>query len=220
MDEKPRVDPAHEYEALRHETLESKRYVFERPLAIAALAGVGFQVLSQPQRATLPTAIALITLFNLWFMVNRLRSASRIVAYIQLVLEPDSLYPWLGWETSLRRYRIWLMSKGKRAHKSVEGIKPTEVPDALQFYRPIYYFHGALMASSVSMAFAQLMRKSPLWTEALNLVAVGLGLWSLFYFWRWRPSRLQTSIERNLVIWRAVLEIPTARPTSASTAAH
>jgi hypothetical protein len=48
--------------------------------------------------------LAGLLVFNFWFTINRLGSAARIVAYIQVVLEAGR--PWRGWETSLRSYRI------------------------------------------------------------------------------------------------------------------
>jgi hypothetical protein len=44
----PPIDPAQEYNMLRQELLEAKRYVFERPLAITALAAIGLQVFDRP----------------------------------------------------------------------------------------------------------------------------------------------------------------------------
>jgi hypothetical protein len=99
-----RISRDQEYATLRGELLEAKRFVFERPLAIAALAAAGLHVSEASIQLALPLAVALLTLFD-WFTVNRLQSASRIAAYIQLVLEPSSICQWHGWETSLREYR-------------------------------------------------------------------------------------------------------------------
>ena len=74
------------------------------------------------------------------------------------------------------------------------------------YYPPVYYFHGALMAVSVLEGFVQFKHETAMWARALSLIAVGVGIWSLIYFQRWRPSRLRVLIERNRVIWQAVLE--------------
>src|SRR5208337_5044944 len=109
MTENSRFGPAQEYETLRHEFLEAKRYVFERPLAITALAGIAWHNTGGSQLIALAAAIAFVTLFNLWFTVGRVESGARIAAYIQLVLEPSSEIPWTGWESSLRENRKWLI---------------------------------------------------------------------------------------------------------------
>ncbi|MFZ1083516.1 MAG: hypothetical protein WAN35_00975 [Terracidiphilus sp.] len=219
MTENSRVELTQEYNTLRNELLEAKRYVFERPLAITALAAIGLQVLGKPQQVALPIAISFVTLFNLWFTVNRLQSASRIVAYIQLILEPSGSLPWIGWETSLRKYRTWLGSKGKReatkiVDKKLESDK-TIVPDALMYYPAVYLFHVALMTFAVLTSIVLFKQDIVLfkqgtwsWTQALTLIPVGLGLWSLVYFWNSRPSRLRFSIERNLVIWNEAFASP------------
>jgi hypothetical protein len=207
------IEPEREYDTLRHELLEAKRYVFERPLAIIALATIGLQVFDKPQRIALPIAVSFVTLFNFWFTVNRLHSASRIVAYIQLVLEPSGTHLWTGWETRLREYRKWLRNyrkwRSEDKRKAIEyfdaKVDLDAAPDSLMYYPPVYYFHGALMVLAVSAGLVQFKNETALWARVLSLIAVGLGLWSLVYFQRWRPSRLRLSIERNRVIWQEVL---------------
>ena len=88
----------HEYDTLRNELLEAKRHIFERPLIIAALTAAGLQFLDKPFALALPSVVALLTLFNFWFTLNRIQSANRIVAYIQLVLEPSAKLQWIGWD--------------------------------------------------------------------------------------------------------------------------
>lgn len=80
-----------EYQTLRQELLESKRYVFERPLLIGAAGIAALGAFREIQAAVVPLVMVGLLLFNLWFTVNRLRSASRIVAYIQLQLEAQPL---------------------------------------------------------------------------------------------------------------------------------
>jgi hypothetical protein len=207
MADNRRIGPTQEYDSLRAELLEAKRYVFERPLAIAAIAAAGIQFFDKPQHITLPLAISLLTLFNFWFTVNRLHSACRIAAYIQLVLEPSACHAWIGWETSLRKYRKWLNSKTtKEAREYVDKrLDGTAVPPALIYYRAIYYFHITLMLFAVFVALAGLQWGVSHLTWVLSLGAIAVGVWSFTYFRRWRPSRLKASIERNRVIWTAVL---------------
>jgi hypothetical protein len=55
-----------EYSTLRTEMLQSKQYVFERPLLIITAAGVASMQLSQqPSIALLPILLVLILLINL-----------------------------------------------------------------------------------------------------------------------------------------------------------
>jgi uncharacterized membrane protein len=218
-----RIDPGQEYNTLRQELLEAKRYVFERPLAITALGAIGLQVFDKPQHVALPVAVALLTLFNFWFTVNRLQSAARICAYIQLVLEPSATHRWEGWETSLRQYRTWLKSlPTPQASKHVDTLMVVAAaPDALMYYPPVYYFHCALMLFSALGGLVQFSLETAVWSRTLSLGAGALAAWSIVYLSRWRPSRLRLSIERNRVIWLAVLKdgaLPEDDKTTAASA--
>ena len=194
-----------EYDTLRQELLDSKRYVFERPLAIAALAAVGIQLFEKPPYIALLLAAELLTIFNFWFTVNRLQSAARIVAYIQLVLEPSACCRWIGWENALRQYRMWIQTT-PNAYKYVsERLEKSAIPDALMYYPAIYYFHAALIGFAVIAVLAQLRWDTSPWRLAFSACALGVGIWSIRYFRRWKPSLLSVSIERNRVIWKTVL---------------
>jgi hypothetical protein len=200
------IGPVQEYASLRQEMLDSKKYVFERPLAIAALAVAGIQFFDKPQHVTVPFAVALLTVFNFWFTVNRLQSAARIAAYIQLVLELPTRCSWIGWENSLREYRIWLKRMGSGAKIYVDRrLNREAVPDGLMYYPAIYSFHLALICSAVIAALAQLAPNPSNWTGIFSLCALAAGIWSVKYFVRWKPSALNQAIERNRVIWQAVL---------------
>ena len=207
MNSDQQIGPVQEYDALRQEMLVSKRYVLERPLAIAALAVAGVQFFDKPQHVTVPLAVALLTVFNFWFTVNRLQSTGRIAAYMQLVLEPPTRYPWVGWEKSLRDYQIWLKRMPKsEVNAYVDArLHRAAVPDAHRYYPPIYYFHAALIGFAVIAALAQLRRGADTWTLLFSLCAVGVGGWSTWFFRMWRPRVLNESIERYRVIWEAAL---------------
>jgi len=212
------ISPNQEYASLRAELLEAKRFVFERPLAIAALAAAGLQLADARVRIALPLGVALLTLFGFWFTVNRLQSASRIAAYIEVILEPSAVYSWLGWETSLREYRIWLKSRTqKEAREYVnDRVNTKAAPDALMYYPAIYYFHLMLIGLSVIAAVVQLGPSRSVWSVASAVSTAAVGAWSIPYFVRWNPKRLSTSIERNHVIWTAVFQElkEAARPVS------
>lgn len=199
------ISQSQEYDTLRQELLDAKRYVFERPLAIAALAAAGFQLFNKPQYSALLLAAELLTVFNLWFTVNRLQSAARIVAYISLVLEPSAGCPWIGWENALRQYRMWLKTTPDAYEYVSARLEKSAIPDALMYYPPIYYFHAALIGFAILAVLAQLRWDTSLWRLLFCACASGVGIWSIMYFRRWKPSLLRASIERNRVIWKAVL---------------
>jgi hypothetical protein len=102
------VGPADEYKALREELLLATKYVFERPLLILALVAAGSRVMETGYAILLLVLVAALLLFNFWFTFNRLSSAARIAAYVQIELEARAYGRWVGWETCLREYRRWL----------------------------------------------------------------------------------------------------------------
>jgi hypothetical protein len=195
----------HEYDTLRNELLEAKRHVFDRPLVIAALAAAGLQFLDKPFALVLPSVVALLTIFNFWFTLNRVQSANRIVAYIQLVLEPSAELPWIGWESSLREYRRWLKTNPDARTFVDAKLDDTAIPDALMYYPALYYFHLALMSSAVLASGGLLIQQPNRWRFIFFLPTLLLASQSIKYFTRWKPDRLKASIERNRVIWQNVL---------------
>ena len=197
----------HEYDTLRNELLEAKRHIFERPLIIAALTAAGLQFLDKPFALALPSVVALLTLFNFWFTLNRIQSANRIVAYIQLVLEPSAKLQWVGWETSLREYRRWLRTNPDARTFIDNELDQFAVPDALMYYPAVYYFHVALMISAVLASGALLIQRPNLWRVVFILPTLLLAGRSIKDFTRWKPNRLKASIERNRVIWQNVLGV-------------
>lgn len=220
------IGPLQEYDTLRQELLEAKRYVFERPLAILALAVAAIQFFDKPQAVVIPVAVAFVTLFNLWFTVNRLQSAARIAAYIQLVLEGPERYQWVGWEKSLRAYRIWLQELSKpvdslafwdirrffvqqrtQAHQYVDYMLDNRaVPDGLMYYPAIYIFHAVLIGLAVIGSLAGVWFSDHKWVSGFFcLCTLAVGVFSLKYFIMWTPCRLSAAVERNRVIFEAAL---------------
>ena len=116
-----------EYESLRNELNENRKYVFERPLLIFSVAFIFFGYVSGTDYVMLfPCLIILLMLFNLQFTANRLISNARIIAYIRLFIEKNEP-PNYHWETFLNAYRIKGENKG------------------LNYYPIIYYFHIVLI---------------------------------------------------------------------------
>lgn len=132
-----------EHRQLRQELETNRRFVFERPLLIAGAGFAGYAGLSSKlDLRPLPIPVLAVLLFNLWFTYNRLRSNARIISYIQLVHDPEGLGQWIGWESALRRYRMWLTLRPD-AWRLVRG-RVRDQHDSMGFYAPILWFHIAL----------------------------------------------------------------------------
>jgi hypothetical protein len=201
------VGPADEYKTLREELLVAKKYIFERPLLILALVAAGSRILETGYAVLLLVLAAALVLFNFWFTFNRLSSAARIAAYVQLELEARAHGRWVGWETCLREYRRWL--KGDTGKKDVEiesSLDEEAVPDASMYYPPIYMLHIGLMflvtAAAVVLTFRQWS-----WLSGVSaFLVMSLAVWFCAYLHPYRPKRMRTLIERNRVIWERVFE--------------
>lgn len=196
-----------EYSTLREELLQAKRYVFERPLLIVALGVGGLTTLEIEYSAALGLVLASLILFNFRFTVNRLMSAARIVAYVQLELEKGTTESWSGWESSLRYYRKWLKQDPAAAKAEVEAAMDKQaVPDAMLHYPPIYQLHMALMAAatvgSVAVTVVAPSIVNIVCSVGVLALAANFGAASN----RYRPSVISALIERNRVIWSRVFE--------------
>lgn len=210
MSEPSVVGPVQEYQALRSELLDSRKYVFERPLLILTLGVAGMTALHGEYRALLPPFILSLVIFNFWFSVNRLLSAARIVAYIQLALEEGRATRWFGWETCLREYRRWTQRES-REKLIDDALDRDTVPDALTYYAPIYMLHVgvvvfALIASLAAVRFGSWLSVICLATSALFGVAFArIAV-------RYRPAHMRTVVERNRAVWVHVLEAMSSKP--------
>ncbi|MCG8459848.1 MAG: hypothetical protein MI919_26510 [Holophagales bacterium] len=200
-----RIGPKEEYQSLRQELLESKRYVFERPLLIAAAGIAALGAFKDVQAAPVPLVITGLLLFNLWFTVNRLRSSSRIVAYIHLQLEGQPLAPWCGWETSLRLYRKWL--KREDAETIIQReLDRDAVPDGLMYYPALHRLHlGIALLALIGSGFVLVDSRSPV-SIACSVGTFLLVFWFGIHAVRYRPGRMRALVERNCVIWGKVLQ--------------
>lgn len=112
-----------EYESLRQEQNENRKYVFERPLLIVTAGFVLFQYTTKSHFTLIfPVIFIFLMLFNLAFTRNRLQSSARIVAYLRLMIEEQDSSDY-KWETFLSKYREFEETKG------------------LRYYPIIYWFH-------------------------------------------------------------------------------
>ena len=73
------------------------------------------------------------------------------------------------------------------------------------YYGPIFWLHVALVVSSAIIA-VRFTYEDP---KPVNIIAVCVTMIAVvafaIYAIRWQPSRMQTMIERNVVIWGLVL---------------
>jgi len=198
----PRYSPEKEFETLRNELLQGKRYVFERPLLMIAGSIAFIQFIDKQYAIYFPIIIIGLLSFNLWFTVNRLGSMARIVAYIQLILE-DKNSKWIGWETSLSCYRKWLKLNNETSDKIKIGNEA--VYDNLGYYPTIYYLH-VVVSIIVFLIFAihttyHYNLENLIWI----LITLEVLISFLIYAFRKRPKKINPLIARNRQIWRSVL---------------
>lgn len=195
----PRFNVEQEYDTLRTEMIDGKKYVFERPLLIITIAAAIFQI-NTDFGIYFSVIINGLLLFNFWFTVNRLTSMSRIIAYIQVVLE-DKEMDWHGWETSLRFYRKWVKENNRKI-----TIPMDTVYDNLGFYPKIFYLHIAISIIITAVLIAFTIGD----LKPINIIydsfAVVLEIVFVIYAIRKSPSKLQPHIELNRCIWKAVMK--------------
>lgn len=204
----PRFIVDKEFEILRAEINQGKKYVFERIILIITGSAVTlFQLVDKTYALYLPVLIIAILLFNLWFTANRLKSMARIIAYVQLVLE-NKESNWFGWETSLRYYRIWKNQFPEKVSYVKNEIKKDRkiTYDNLGFYPTIYFIH---VLSSVTVALGSItyfiILGSNLAISMSILTAVLLVIFIL-YARSVRPNKdVLPLIEINRWIWKEVL---------------
>jgi hypothetical protein len=205
MSDTESVGPVQEYATLREELQQAKRYVFERPILIVGLAVAGLNALGGEYVPLLTFLLAALLLFNFWFTVNRLFSAARIVAYIQLELEEGAYGQWAGWETCLRFYRKWLKQNAGGVSKIIESdMDQGAVPDALMYYPPIFQIHlGLVCLATIGAVVSTVLRPAGL-SVAGMVATVSLLVVFCFYCSRYKPARMRVLIERNRAIWKHV----------------
>ena len=212
-----------EYTSLRKELLQSKQYVFERPLLIIAATGIASAQFNDINIyiAILPIIMIITLLANLSFTVNRMKSFSRIAAYIEVVLEPGSNVEWIGWESALRESRIWCR---KNLKKGVDFSKwPVAdddiAPRTMMFYPSIFWFHVVLVALALGISITPLIMELLLVYPSRSILPIIFNLQNIpvlitllfgiaFAILSWtnfNPNKLKNLIEIQRTIWMSVL---------------
>ena len=181
------------------------------------IAGIGLAATLLPKDAKgiellgLPTIGALA--FNLWFTVNRLRSNSRMIAYVQLFHESVTDLRWIGWENALRQYRVWLAHCDDEKESAEKSFKDIKQYDNLSFYKPILALHLFLAAAIAGLMSFRAWVLGPMTTpsgEASVVVFFGINLATVIAFFvlallKYQPKKLKYEIERNRILWVAVI---------------
>lgn len=193
-----------EYESLRQEVLQNKKFVFERPLVLIGATGLAAsQLSSNPAALILPALLIALLFLNLWFTVNRLKSTARIVAYICLVLE-SSEKVWIGWENALQKYRLWMKANTQKAQKNfissqcnLEGVS-----DTMWFYHILLWLHivpvcvGLLVSSLYAIV-------NPGLSEIVGFVLtlVLSIIFSIACVYQFHPNKMCGLIDIQRVVW-------------------
>lgn len=206
-----------EYEALRLELSTNQQFIFERPLVIlgVSVAGLlGFENRSEApiEQIGLLCLVAVsfqsVLFFNLWFTLNRLLSSSRILAYLILVHEGRLRPGWVGWESSLHRYRQWMLKQSHLAEEIQTGHGLGQQYESRRYYAPIFLFHNTLAGlSSLAIVVFALAHDLP---RPIKAAVLGFALVVLLAFvvmsWKqWNPRRVRNAVEAELEIWQLVL---------------
>jgi hypothetical protein len=219
------MDFSEEYKFLRTELEINKKFVFERPLLII---GTGMAILGTLYNVNAiflaPIPFLAILYYNLSFTNNRLKSSSRIIAYIQLVHEEEQLIT-PGWESALKIYRktnvrkqennqnwksalriYWKTNFGKQENNQ---NKDSDY-DNLTFSKQIFDFHlqiGAYIATV--MNFGALITK---W-NSLNWFFIFLFLINVASIFIYIVKTIELSleemhseIERDRIRWTNALK--------------
>jgi len=199
MNKIPGITPSDEYQTLRDEILQSKKYVFERPLLIITVALASINFIEKPYIACFPPiAIGLLT-FNLWFTVNRMKSIARIVAYIQLELEERRWQPWLGWETCLRYYRKW-----SKQDQSKQDQSP--VPDTIGYYYTIFIMHVCAVLILFIFSLLEILNKFSWYTFIFFVFTVIACIVFFCFAFNWSPKKCLGMLEEERFRWRCIFE--------------
>lgn len=210
-----------EYESLRQEVLQNKKFVFERPLVLIGATGLAAsQLSSNPAALILPALLVALLFLNLWFTVNRLRSTARIVAYICLVLE-SSEKVWIGWENALQKYRLWMRANSQKAqedfissHCNLEGVS-----DTMWFYHILLWLHivpvcvGLLASGLYAIA-------NPALPEIVGfLLTLVLSIvFAIACVRQFHPNKMCGLIDIQRVVWTDCLGFNNKEPNKAKSA--
>jgi hypothetical protein len=225
MNEGIRVE---EYKYLQQEHQKNKGYIFERPVLIISiitfaaqfliqyhnpanvsvnLSEHGQDILASPiMRPIMILALVFILIFNLAFISTRIKSDSRLVAYIQLFHEGDLVPYWLGWETSLRFYRKWRKDNSNNLKEKLEDKIDSSLYHLGWFYPSIYFFHALFILGLLFLSLSLFAEISHIHQYFYVLFSIGLCIVIIFSQSNpWKPSRHYNLLDVERAIWFEVV---------------
>lgn len=193
-----RISYEKEFETLRAELIQGRKYVFERPIIIISGSIAFIKLVDETYAIFLPIIIINLLHFNIFFTVNRMGSIARIVSYIQLIFESNT-YDCPGWETALRNYRKWL---------SIKSIKINEVEidknyahDSLGYFPVIYYMHIFTNLTVATISIVNSVVTISILNIFISIATVVSLLLFLIYAFNNSPYKIKFQIEQNRKIW-------------------
>ena len=165
----------------------------------------------------IPGILIAIMIFNLLFTTQRLRSIARISAYISIVLEQEHPVKWIGWETFLRNYRIFV-SKNPKVISKIEKNRYYDrqaPPNSMIFYPSIYYFH--LLIIIVAFMFSLFLFLANINSITLNelsdlAILFGFGITAIATMFaipqmhKYRPKEIGKLIEKSRAICHLTID--------------
>lgn len=141
-----------EYNSIRNELLENKRFIFERPLVVVAGILVLLSSFKEPIVYLLSTVAIFLLIYNLNFSINRFKSSANMSAYISRFHEGDLISEWFGWENYLYYFRMFANDlKSKEFKLNLKHKFKKRIHSKYLFnYHRIYKFH---LFTAISFVF-------------------------------------------------------------------
>lgn len=149
----------HEYDAIRAELRENKKFIFER----AAIAVIGIAALlkftNEPIVFLLPTIAIGLIMYLLLFIANRFSSSAHMAAYISRYHEGDLREKWFGWENYLDRFRRFQNDSCAETikNKIKKNFDKQTKSKYLFNYDRIYKFHKYIIIGFILISFYYLI---------------------------------------------------------------
>ena len=191
----PRINSHKEYDVLRKELLDAKKYVLARPIFIATIC-LAFSKLETGNIFFNAQAIILaLFLFNLLFTVDRIKDMAKKVSYIQLIHE-NKIHDWVGWETSIMLYRNY--RKENPAKKEKIKLNQGEYDG---YYTTIYYMHISFVLLTIIPSKAWIFEKLD-YSFILPLVIFCAFIYLATIC---HPKIIDNEINENSEIWKKAL---------------
>ena len=199
-----------EYQSLRTEMQDNKKFVFERPFFIIGVVGIaGLKMEESPYFSLLPSFLIFLLGLNLAFTANRLLSNARIAGYLAAIVEPA--IDWIGWENALRCYRSWSNAQSE-LRKSIAAQKYHDRRagiDRALYFLPLLMLHIVPVVFGLIVFCWNFYQRPPVGVPryiTLVLTIVAAVYFCVVSAFKFQPSKLSERLEIERSIWRAVYQ--------------